>query len=151
MAHQPPPAGWPQMTPCLFYRDAARAIDWLCEAFGFEVRLKVEGEPGQILHSELTYGTGMIMVNGTSKAGEVDERGFRTHYASPLDVEGRMTQSICMYVDDVEAHAAQARACGAEIVDEVSTHDYGDDYWTDRSYGVRDLEGHQWWFSTRIK
>jgi uncharacterized glyoxalase superfamily protein PhnB len=42
--------------------DAAAAIDWLCDAFGFEVRIKVEGENGRIEHSELTYGEGLIMV-----------------------------------------------------------------------------------------
>jgi uncharacterized glyoxalase superfamily protein PhnB len=153
MTHAPPPAGWPQMTPCLFYREPAKAIDWLCEAFGFEVRLKVEGEPGEIVHSELTYGSGMIMVNGSARPGEPVEPGkeFKRHYASPLDLGGRYNQSICMYVDDVEAHCAQARAHGAAIVAEVATHDYGDDYWTDRSYGAHDCEGHSWWFSQRIR
>ena len=30
--------------PALRYRDAPRAVDWLCEAFGFERHLVVEGE-----------------------------------------------------------------------------------------------------------
>ncbi len=37
-------------------------IRWLCEAFGFELRLKVEGEGGSVDHSELTFGDGLIMV-----------------------------------------------------------------------------------------
>ena len=45
---KPTPADWPRISSCLSYRDAAKAIDWLCEAFGFEVRLKVEGEGGTI-------------------------------------------------------------------------------------------------------
>jgi hypothetical protein len=44
------PPGWPRMSPAVFYDDAAAAIDWLCRAFGFEVRLKVEGDGGRIEH-----------------------------------------------------------------------------------------------------
>ena len=54
-------------------------------------------------------------------------------------------------VDDADAHCAQARARGATITSEPSTHDYGDDYWSDRSYGASDCEGHAWWFMHRIR
>ena len=60
-----PPQGWPRITAAVFYDDAAKAIDWLCAAFGFEVRLKIEGEGGRIEHSELTFGEGVIMVAST--------------------------------------------------------------------------------------
>ena len=69
----PPPAGWPQLTSSIFYREPAKAIDWLCDAFGFEVRLKVEGEPGEIIHSELVYGGALISVSGAAKSGETFE------------------------------------------------------------------------------
>jgi uncharacterized glyoxalase superfamily protein PhnB len=59
---QNPHSQWPSVSSALFYEDAAAAIDWLCRAFGFEVRLKVEGEGGRIEHSELTFGNGLIMV-----------------------------------------------------------------------------------------
>ncbi len=148
-----PPAGWPQITASLFYREPAAAIDWLCEAFGFDLRLKVEGEPGQIVYSELVYGSGMISVNGSARPGEVPEPGreFKRAQASPLDLGGRVNQSICMFVDDVDAHCEHARAHGATIFSEPATHDYGDDYWSDRSYGASDLEGHAWWFMQRLR
>ena len=63
---RPTPAGWPRLSSSIFYQDAATAIDWLCKAFGFEVRLKVEGEGGRIVHSELTYGDGLIMRSHSS-------------------------------------------------------------------------------------
>jgi uncharacterized glyoxalase superfamily protein PhnB len=53
---KPTPSDWPRLSSSVFYRDAAAAIDWLCDAFGFTVRLKVEGNNGRIEHSELTYG-----------------------------------------------------------------------------------------------
>ena len=55
---KPPPRDWPRLSSSVFYQDAQAAIDWLCQAFGFAVRLKVEGEGGRIEHSELTYGEG---------------------------------------------------------------------------------------------
>ncbi|HEY9028936.1 MAG TPA: VOC family protein [Burkholderiaceae bacterium] len=151
--HKPPPSGWPQAQSGLYYRDAAKAIDWLCDAFGFEVRLKVEGEPGEIIHSELVYGGAMIYVGSAARQGEAHEPGreFKARQASPLDVGGRNTQSVCLFVDDADAHCANARAHGAIIASEPATHDYGDDYWSDRSYGAYDLEGHSWWFMHRVR
>jgi uncharacterized glyoxalase superfamily protein PhnB len=58
---------------------------------------------------------------------------------------------MCIFVDDADAHYEQACRAGAEVVREPKTDDYGDDYWTDRTYGVRDPEGHHWWFMQRVK
>jgi len=151
--HKPPPAGWPQLSSCLFYREPAKAIAWLCDAFGFELRLKVEGEPGEIVHSELVYGDALVSVSGSAKPGHVAEAGreFKARHASPLDVGSRNTQALCVFVDDADAHCAQARAHGATIYSEPATHDYGDDYWSDRSYGATDCEGHAWWFMHRVR
>jgi uncharacterized glyoxalase superfamily protein PhnB len=144
---KPTPPGWPRISSSLVYRDAAKMVDWLCEAFGFEVRLKVEGEAGRIEHSELTYGDGLIMV-GYERQG-ADAR-FGTPSLSPLTAGG-VTQALLVHVDDVDAHCARARAAGAVIVSEPAVHDYGEDYWADRSYGALDPEGHLWWFSQRIR
>jgi uncharacterized glyoxalase superfamily protein PhnB len=150
---KPPPPGVPQLTSSLFYREPARAIDWLCEAFGFELQLKVEGEPGEIIYSELVYGGAQVSVGAGARAGDAFEPGreFKARHASPLDVDGRNTQALCLYVDDADAHCAHARAHGATIHSEPATHDYGDDYWSDRSYGAIDLEGHSWWFMHRLR
>lgn len=144
----PPPPGWPRISSGLTYRDPARMIDWLCDAFGFEVKLKVEGEDGRIEHSELTYGDGLIMVGG-ERSG--DERGWGVSLSSPLSVGNANTQTLMLYVDDAEAHCAQARAAGAVIVDEPQVHEYGEEYWADKSYGARDPEGHLWWISERLR
>lgn len=145
-----PPKGWPRMSQSLYYRDPAAAIDWLCKAFDFEVRLKVEGEPGDIVHSELTYGEGLIMVGGSGRE-DAGKEGWQTRQKSPKDLDGANTQSICLFVDDADAHCAHARAAGANIYREPETTDYGDDYWSDRTYGALDPEGHMWWFMQRMK
>ena len=84
------PKGWPRLTPALFYDDAAKAIDWLCGAFGFDVRLKVEGDNGRIEHSELAYGDGLIMVGkpGSTRAVQLSRSprapvGRRRQHANP--------------------------------------------------------------------
>ena len=46
---------------------------------------------------------------------------------------------------------ARARAAGAMIFAEPEEHDYGADYWSDRSYGAVDPEGHHWWFTQRLR
>src|SRR3954447_10207244 len=117
---KPTPKGWPRLTVSLAYPNASEAIDWLVRVFGFEVRLKVEGEGGRIEHSELTYGEGLIMVG--QERDEVAR--FGTKMLSPLTAGG-VTQSLMIYVDDVDAHCAHARAAGARIVSEPSLHDYG--------------------------
>ncbi len=145
---KPTPPDWPRISSGLYYRDAAAAIDWLCAAFGFSVRLRVEGEGGHIEHSELEYGSGLIMVGQEEDAGTPPRFGQRM--LSPRTAGG-CTQSLMLYVDDVDAHCAQARAHGATIVHEPTVHDYGEDYWADRSYGALDCEGHLWWISQRLR
>lgn len=139
---QNPHENWPWISSALFYEDAAKAIDWLCDAFGFEVRLKIEGEGGRIEHSELTYRGGVIMVATIGgKAG-----ANRVQCRSPRSLDGANTQSLCVYVDDVDAHCQKARAAGATIAAVPTTDDYGDAYGANRTYEAIDPEGHHWWF-----
>jgi uncharacterized glyoxalase superfamily protein PhnB len=142
-----PPGDWPRISTSIFYEDAVRAIDWLCRAFGFEVRLKVEGEGGRIEHSELVLGGGLIMV-GQQGSGDRPEHA---QMVSPRSVGGRNTQVLAVYVDDVDAHCARAREVGAQVFREPATTDFGPEYNVDRSYGARDPEGHIWFFMQRIR
>ena len=144
---KPTPSDWPRCSSSVFYLDASAAIDWLCDAFGFEVRLKVEGDDGRIEHSELTYGEGLIMVSQEDATSEPWKRLMR----SPKSLDGATTQSIMFFVDDADAHCVHARSRGARIVEEPATHDYGGDYWADRSYGATDPEGHLWWITQRLR
>lgn len=70
---------------------------------------------------------------------------------SPRQLGGANTQMLFLYVDDVDAHRDRAVAAGAVIYQDLENHDYGPEYWADRGYGVTDLEGHQWWFSQRMR
>jgi uncharacterized glyoxalase superfamily protein PhnB len=143
----PTPEGWPRISSAVFYLDAKKAIEWLCDAFGFEVRLKVEDETGAVVHSELTYGDGLIMVG---QQGHVVQP-YQSSMISPRSVNGGNTQNLFVYVDDVEAHYRRALGAGAEVFRELETSDYGADYWSDRGYGVRDPDGHMWFFAQRLR
>ena len=140
---KPTPPNWPRISPSLYYEDPRAAIDWLCNAFGFEVQLLVEGDGGAVEHSELVYGDGLIMV-GAARTEKFPS--MRT----PKQCGGGNTQNMMVYVDDVEAHCKRAREAGAVITMEPETHDYGTEYWTDRTYECRDLGGHHWWFVQRL-
>jgi uncharacterized glyoxalase superfamily protein PhnB len=53
---------------------------------------------------------------------------------------------VYVYVDDVDAHFARAKAAGASILEEPTDQFYGD-----RRYIARDLEGHEWTFATHVR
>ena len=142
---KPPPSNWPRISSAVYYEEAAEAIDWLCRAFGFEVRLKVVGEDGRIKHSQLMYGEGLVMV------AQVDAPGKPSFRRSPRSLGGAQTQNMMIFVDDADTHCEHARAAGAIIVSEPKTTDFGADYWTDRGYECKDLEGHHWWFFQRLR
>jgi uncharacterized glyoxalase superfamily protein PhnB len=150
---KPTPADWPRFSSSLWYQDAAAAIDWLCDAFGFRVRLRVEDDLGRIVHSELEYGEGLVMVGQELPHAEAasSDRPWKAQMRSPRTLGGANTQCLMFFVDDADAHCAQARARGAVIVEEPATHDYGADYWSDRSYGALDPEGHMWWITQRLR
>jgi uncharacterized glyoxalase superfamily protein PhnB len=108
--------------------------------------MKIEGDGGTIVHSELELAEGLIMVGDSKRPGA--DYAYRR---SPRAAGGANTQNMMVYVDDVEAHCAKARAAGATIAKEPTTSDYGDDYWTDRGYEAVDPEGHHWWFYQRLR
>jgi uncharacterized glyoxalase superfamily protein PhnB len=120
-----------QVYPCLFYRDPFAAIEWLVSVLGFEKHLIVPGPNGTLAHSELRLGQAFIMVGHARP-----ERGL----ASPLDLSA-VNQHLCFYLDDVEAHYAQAAAGGAEILQAPYDTDHNS-----RDYSMKDLEGNIWHF-----
>lgn len=145
---KPTPPGWPRLSSALFCENAREAIAWYQRAFGFEVVIVVDAPDGSVMHSELRYGEAIVMVSEGNAAR--DER-FGVLGRSPNAVEGVNTQTLFLYVDDVDAHCAQARAAGARVTYELTNNDYGADYWCDRSYGCVDPDGHLWWFSQRLR
>lgn len=131
-------AGSP-VVPCLRYRDAPAAIEWLCSAFGFSKQAVHADADGSIAHAQLVLdwgrGRGMIMLGSVS--GKDSEWGRLTR--QPDEIGGAETQSAYLVVADAEAVYARAKAAGATIRIEIKTEDYGG-----RGFTCSDPEGHIW-------
>ena len=123
------------VVPCLRYRDAPKAIDWLSSVFGFEQHLVVPNDDGTIAHAQLSYGNGMVMLSSVSKA----ENEFGRLTKQPDEIDGMETQSPYLIVTDADAVYRQAKAAGAKIEIEIKDEDYGG-----RGFSCRDLKGHLW-------
>ncbi|MFJ9828200.1 VOC family protein [Streptomyces sp. NPDC101160] len=122
----------PDICPTLLYKDAKAAVARLTEAFGFTADAVFEDEDGRVMHAELSYGNGTVML-GSKGTGSAFDRAMSG--AGPVGVYVR--------VADVDAHHARAVAAGAEIVMPPTDQDYGA-----RDYMARDAEGNVWSFGT---
>ena len=122
-----------KIIPTFRYRDAPPAIDFLCDAFGFERHAVHEGPGGKIAHAELKLGDGMIMLGSAGADGEED--GF------PLQPGGGSTYVVLD--GGIDDHHARATAAGAETLLAPRDTDYGS-----REYTARDPEGNLWSFGT---
>jgi len=130
----------PAIIPCLRYADAPAAIGFLCDAFGFERHAVYadDKDPSVIHHAQLVDRGNMIMLASIVASEWADKAGLRT-----VTEAGGNTQTAYVVIDDVDAHAARARAAGAEIVSEPEDQDYGG-----RVYSARDPAGHVWSFGS---
>ena len=123
----------PRLYPTLRYRNAAKMIDWLCEAFGFSVHSRF-GQGDVVHHAELTFGSSMIML-GTAR----DDK-FGQMVGAPGSGGGR---AIYVAVADADATYLRAKKAGAEILEELVDRDYGS-----REFICRDPEGNVWSLGT---
>ncbi|RHW17756.1 glyoxalase [Sphingomonas gilva] len=126
--------------PCLRYADAPAAIDFLCDAFGFERRAVYadDSDPSLIHHAQLVFGEAMIMLATAQESDWTRASGMKT-----VAQAGANTQAPYIVFSDVDGHCARARAAGAEIIMEPEDQDYGG-----RVYGARDPEGNVWSFGS---
>ncbi|RMG27413.1 MAG: glyoxalase [Bacteroidetes bacterium] len=127
--------------PCLTYQHAPKAIEWLCQAFGFEKRLVVPQDEHTIAHAQLSMGPGvMIMLSSAERTSE-----FGNYLRLPAQTSGQETQTpyIVLPDDAMKAHYQRAKAAGARILLELKTEEYGG-----QSYTCSDPEGHIWNFGS---
>lgn len=128
MSVEPDPR--PTIFPKLYYNDAPAALEWLVRVYGFTTRLVVPDGNGKIIHAELSFGGGAIML-GSARP----EAGL----SSPQDLSG-LNQMNSVYVADPDAHYAHTVAAGAEIINPLYDAVQG------LGYETKDLEGHVWSF-----
>lgn len=123
--------------PGVRYRDAHKAIEWLVRVFGFAKQAVHEGPYHTVMHAQLTYGAGMLML------GSVSKEGTSAQYWANLDeTGGRETVNMYLVVSDADCVQLYERVKreGADIVQELNSPPYGG-----KAFGCRDLEGHIWW------
>ena len=123
--------------PTMKYKNARKAIDWLCMAFGFEKRLIVDGENNTIVHAQLTYGNSMIMLSSEN------ENEYGKLVKTPESLNGNNTQAPYIIVYKIDEHYEKAVAAGAKIVIEIKDEEYGG-----RGYTCRDAEEYIWNFGS---
>ena len=116
------------------YQDPKAAYRWLEQAFGFEPLFVILDADGNLAHSEMTFGSSVVMVGSEWSAD----------HKSPKSIGGNNTQTVHVQLaegEDIDAHCRRAREAGAEILQQPATQFYGD-----RTYRARDPEGHIWTF-----
>jgi uncharacterized glyoxalase superfamily protein PhnB len=126
------------LIPCLRYRDAPAAIDWLCRVFGFDKHAVYEGPGNTIAHAQLSFGNGMVMLGSAGK-----ESAYDRLVTQPDAIGGKETQTVCVVTSDPDEIYRRATAAGAKILIDIQDEDYGG-----RGFTCSDLEGHVWNFGS---
>lgn len=122
-----------RITPLLVYEDIPAAHDFLVDVFGFASRgIERDGE-GSAVHAEVYAGDFAIWLHRVAP---------EHHMLAARTLPGA-SGGLYVHVDDVDAHYKRVKAYGAAIESEVKDQPYGS-----REYGVKDLEGHRWWFGS---
>jgi uncharacterized glyoxalase superfamily protein PhnB len=112
--------------PVLAYQNVNQAATWLCDAFGFSVRLRIGNHRVQ-----LNVGDAAVIV-----------REMRSNEVNATPGTG---QSVLIRVEDADAHCNRAKEHGARITQEPVTHPYGE-----RQYNADDFAGYSWTFSQSV-
>ena len=123
----PVPQGFGTVTPFLCVTDAVKLIDFLKHAFAAEVTFRMDGPDGSVAHAEVKIGDSKVMI------GQVPP-------------ERAMRAMLHLYVPNTDAVYNSAIAAGATSIREPADQFYGD-----RSGGVRDIWGNEWWMATHIE
>ena len=125
---KPIPDGYHTVTPYLVVPDAPEFVEFLVQALGATERMRMPSEDGGIMHAEVQLGDSVIML------------------ASAADPASRKTAMLHLYVTDVDAGYERALQSGCESLRQPTDQSYGD-----RSAGVKDRWGNEWWLATHIK
>jgi len=134
---------YPAVIPMIAYEHGPAAMDWLIKAFGSRERDR-RVKDGRLTHGELDTGGGVVMLATPSlhyrgpKRHREECEVARSWHDVPYIIDG-----VLVYVDDIDAHFARARAAGATILSPVEQGGDG------KRYRAEDIEGHRWMFMER--
>ena len=108
--------------PELAYPDIGEAIDWLCAAFGFTLRIRIADHRAQL---NVSGGGAVVLIEETAKVA--------------------LRSAVMVRVENIDAHYERAKRSGGKIIREPRDYPYGE-----RQYNVEDFAGHHWCFSQSI-
>ncbi len=97
------------VVPILVYEDVGKAIDWLCDTFGFRERLRAGIPGGSVTHAQLDIAEGAVMLGRQGAE-------FRPPRANEV------SQYVTVHVADVDKHFEHARQCGASHLEGTGGH-----------------------------
>ena len=127
----------PAFISSLVYKDNRAALQWLQQAFGFDVSGVLVDSHDKIVHAEMSHADGIIMVGNE----------WLDWARSPASLGGKNTQRIHVRIENgIDEHCERARKAGAVIMMEPADQFYGE-----RSYVAVDPEGHHWTFSQTVR
>src|SRR6188472_2053792 len=108
-----------RIVPMIAYEDAAAAIDWLTQAFGFRERegQRYTSDDGTVTHAELERDGAVVMLATPNADYQSPKRHRETCEAArrwqdnPWVIDG-----LFVAVDDVDAHHPAALSGGARVM-----------------------------------
>jgi PhnB protein len=130
------PEGYHNVTPYLFVRGAASAIDFYKSVFRATEIIRMVGINGRIMHAELKIGDSIVML--------ADENP-QTGVMSPQTIGG-YSVGLHLYVENVDAVIQKAVESGAKSLRPIKDQFYGD-----RSGSLLDPFGHMWSVATHVE
>src|SRR6187551_2195286 len=110
-----------RVIPMLSYEDVGRSADWIADAFGFTETGRWSDDDGRVTHVNMELGGGVFMLGWPSA-----DYQSPLHHAETCEQARRWSETqyvvdgVMVYVDDIEAHFAQASAAGASILTPLS-------------------------------
>ncbi len=125
-----------RIVPALSYDDAPAMIEFLCRAFGFDERFRLDMPDGSVGHCSLIIEGEEVTLASAYPEGGLGGPGRLPH----------LHASVMVYVEDVDAHYARAVAEGAKVLQEPE-----DQFFGDRTYRAEDPEGGHWWFHQELE
>jgi PhnB protein len=135
-AVKPIPEGYHNVTPYLFVRSAASAIDFYKNVFAATEIVRMAGANGKIMHAEVKIGDSIVML--------ADENP-QTGVMSPQTIGG-FSVGLHVYVENVDAVIQKAVDSGAKLLRPIKNQFYGD-----RSGSLLDPFGHMWSVATHVE
>jgi len=122
------PKGFHTVTPYIMIRGAAAMLDFVKKAFGAKEKHRSSGPDGAIWHADVLIGDSHVMIADATEQWPATPAG------------------IYMYVKNTDAVYKSAIEAGAVSLQEPSDQFYGD-----RTAGVKDQWGNSWYMGTHLE